>query len=64
MFKLGLALAHTLTIKVLINRGFQMVRVGRMGQVTSPLMALKVLTNLRLGRATGYERVLTKSNKE
>ena len=37
------------------SKGFQMVRMAKLGLVMAPTLSLKVLTNFGLGLATGYE---------
>ena len=46
------------------SRGFQMVRMARLGLVMAPTSSLKVLTNFRLAKPISYERILTNFNKK
>ena len=41
-----------------------MDRVAKSGLAVIPMLALKVLTNFWLGLVTGYEPILTNSNKK
>ena len=46
------------------SRGFQMVRIARLGLAMAPTLSLKVLTNFRLSLVTSYEQILTNFNKK
>ena len=39
------------------SRGFQMVRMARLGLAMAPTLSLKVLTNFRLALKTDYEQI-------
>ena len=47
------------------SRGFQMVRMARLGLAMAPMLSLKVLANFRLiSLVTSYEGIFTNFNKK